>query len=94
LLAFLPAYLDLFFTGAHGSMVIRALRLLRVFSVLKLNHYKSEENLIAKALRASRFKIKFFLYAVLMIVIILGAAMYLVDGPETATTVFLKVCIG
>lgn len=82
LLAFLPTYLDLFFTGAHGLMVIRALRLLRVFRVLKLNRYTSEGNLIAKALRASRFKISVFLYAVLMIVIILGAAMYLVEGPE------------
>ncbi|MGE4287465.1 MAG: ion transporter [Salinivirgaceae bacterium] len=82
LLAFLPTYLDLFISGAHGLMVIRALRLLRIFRVLKLNRYTSEGNLIAKALRASRFKISVFLYAVLMIVIILGAAMYLVEGPE------------
>lgn len=82
LLAFLPTYLDLFFTGAHGLMVIRALRLLRIFRVLKLNRYTSEGNLIAKALKASRYKISVFLYAVLMMVIVLGAAMYLVEGHE------------
>jgi voltage-gated potassium channel len=79
-LAFMPSYLELFMVGAHGLMVIRALRLLRVFRVLKLNRYTSEGNQIIKALKASRFKIGVFLYAVVMIVIILGAAMYLIEG--------------
>lgn len=80
LLAFLPSYLELFMIGAHGLMVIRALRLLRIFRVLKLNRYTTEGNQIVKALKASRYKIGVFLYAVVMIVIILGAAMYLIEG--------------
>ncbi len=35
--ALLPSYLALFITGTHGLVVIRALRLLRVFRILKLS---------------------------------------------------------
>lgn len=81
-LSFLPSYLGLIFTGAHGLMVIRALRLLRVFRVLKLNRYVNESNYLVKALVASRFKISIFLYAVIMLIIIIGALMYLVEGKQ------------
>ena len=39
LLAILPSYLSLVFVGAQSLMVIRTLRLLRVFRVLKLAHF-------------------------------------------------------
>jgi len=81
-LAFLPSYLGLVFTGTHGLMVIRALRLLRIFRVLKLNRYINESNYLIRALKASRFKISIFLYAVLMLIIIIGAVMYLVEGEQ------------
>jgi voltage-gated potassium channel len=63
-------------------MVIRALRLLRIFRVLKLNRYINESNLLIKAMKASRYKISIFLYAVIMIIIIIGAIMYLVEGEQ------------
>lgn len=80
LLSCLPTYIGLFVSGTQGLMVIRALRLLRIFRILKLNRYVDESSYLMNALRASKYKISIFLYAVIMIVIIVGAIMYLVEG--------------
>lgn len=82
LLAVIPTYLSLIFTGAQGLIVIRAIRLLRVFRILKLTRYTNEGAIIMKALRASRVKISVFLFAILMIIIIIGTLMYLIEGEE------------
>lgn len=86
LLAILPTYLSLLVPGAQFLMVVRMLRFLRIFRVLKLAHYLSEANLIGRALWATRRKIFVFLIAVLTIVTILGALMYLIEGPERGFT--------
>lgn len=80
LLSCLPTYLALFISGTQGLIVIRALRLLRIFRVLKINRYIHESSFLLEALKASRVKISIFLYSVLMIVIVIGALMYLVEG--------------
>ena len=82
LLAILPTYVSFFFTGAQSLIVIRALRLLRVFRVLKLAHFVGEARLLRVALRASSRKIIVFLGTVLTLVLIIGALMYLVEGEE------------
>lgn len=82
LLSILPSYLGVFFIGAHGLVVIRALRLLRIFRILKLSRYVQDSATIIDALKASRTKILVFLYAVVLIVIIIGTLMYLVEGEE------------
>ncbi len=82
LLAILPTYLSLIIPGSQYLLVIRVLRLLRVFRVLKLTRYMGEANVLMMALRASSVKITVFLFGVLTIVIIVGALMYLVEGPE------------
>jgi voltage-gated potassium channel len=66
--------------------LIRALRLLRVFRVLKLAHFVGEARHLYAALRASSRRIVVFLGAVLTIVLIVGAAMYLIEGPENGFT--------
>jgi len=81
-LAILPTYLGLIFSGAAGLMVIRALRLLRVFRILKLNRYTNAALILRDALKASMTKISVFLFAILMIVIIVGTIMYLIEGEE------------
>jgi voltage-gated potassium channel len=83
LLAVIPTYLSIIITGAQSLLVIRALRLLRVFRVLKLSHLLSEARELNAALRASRAKITVFLAAVMIIVTILGAAMYVVEGESS-----------
>jgi voltage-gated potassium channel len=86
LLSVIPTYLSLFFIGAQGLIVIRAIRLLRVFRILKLTRYTNEGAIIMQALRASRVKISVFLFAILMIIIIIGTLMYLVEGEEGGFT--------
>jgi len=80
LLALLPTYLSIFVFGTQAFIVVRALRLLRVFRVLKLGNYLDESQVITKSLVASQRKISVFLFAVMMIVLIIGAVMYLVEG--------------
>lgn len=86
LLAIVPTYLSLFVTGAQSLIIIRALRLLRVFRILKLPQYLGQASLLMAALRGSRPKITVFLFSVLMIVLIVGSLMYLVEGPENGFT--------
>ena len=85
-LAVVPTYLALVLPAAQGLMVIRAIRLLRVFRILKLAHFLDEAQQLVLALRASRRKITVFLGAVVTIVVIMGALMYLVEGEEHGFT--------
>ncbi len=86
LLAVIPTYLSLGFAGVESLLVIRALRLLRIFRILKLVNYVGEAQQLGAALRASGRKIVVFLGAVLTTVTIMGALMYLVEGPKSGFT--------
>ena len=86
LLAVLPSYLSLVVVGSQYLIVIRSLRLLRIFRVLKLARYLGEANTLVRALRASRVKIIVFLWTVLTLVVIIGSVMYLVEGAESGFT--------
>mgnify|MGYP006306044691 CR=1 FL=1 len=86
LLAIIPTYLSLFVAGTQYLLVIRVLRILRVFRVFKLVNYVGEAHLLLRALRASRRKISVFLYTVLTLVVVFGALMYMLEGPENGFT--------
>ncbi len=86
LLAILPTYLSLVFTSSQYLLVIRSVRLLRVFRVLKLVRYLGAANVLTKALAASRHKITVFLGVVFTIVLIMGTLMYLVEGEVNGYT--------
>jgi len=86
LLAILPSYLSIFIPGAQSLLVIRALRLLRVFRVLKLAQFVGEASELRAALRASARKIIVFIGAVLTIVVIVGSMMYLIEGEANGFT--------
>jgi voltage-gated potassium channel len=86
LLAILPTYLSLLIPGAQSLLVIRVFRLLRIFRIFKLTRYLGEARTLMVALRASRHKIVVFLGGVLSIVTIMGAFMYLIEGPEAGFT--------
>ena len=86
LLAVLPSYLGLLFPGAGSLLVIRSLRLLRVFRVLKLGRYLGEANVLLTALRTSRPKITVFLGTVLTVLVIVATAMYLIEGEANGFT--------
>ncbi|WP_266159733.1 ion transporter [Dyella silvatica] len=82
LLAVLPSYLTLFFIGSQYLVVIRALRILRIFRILKMTRYVGEANMLWTALLRSRRKILIFLSTILTLVLIFGALMYLIEGPQ------------
>jgi voltage-gated potassium channel len=85
-LAVVPTYLALALPRAQSLMVIRTVRLLRVFRILKLAHFLGEAQQLVLALRASRRKITVFLGGVVTIVVVMGALMYLVEGEEHGFT--------
>lgn len=86
LLSILPTYISLFIAGPQYLLVIRTIRLLRVFRVLKLSRYVSEAQVLAKALKASFAKITVFIGAVVVLVLIMGTVMYIIEGPEHGFT--------
>jgi voltage-gated potassium channel len=86
LLAIVPTFVSLVVPGAQALLVVRVLRLLRVFRVLKLTRYLTEAATLGTALRASVRKIAVFLLAVTTVVIVVGSAMYVVEGPTHGFT--------
>lgn len=86
LLAILPTYLSLFYSGSQTLSVVRGIRLLRVFRVLKLVRYVREGSELASALYASRHKITVFISGVVCIAVIFGTLMYLIEGDESGFT--------
>ncbi len=86
LLAIIPTYLSVFVPGSQYLLVIRILRLLRVFRLLKLSEYVSEADTLRLALRASRRKISVFISAVVLLVVIIGALMYVIEGEAHGFT--------
>ncbi|WP_198960036.1 ion transporter [Synechococcus sp. BO 8801] len=80
LLAILPTYLGLLIGGGQLFLVVRVLRLLRVFRVLKLGAYLQEAELLWSALIAARRKITVFLLAMVTLVILIGAFMYVIEA--------------
>ncbi len=85
-LSIIPTYLDLFIQGSHYFKVLRVVRLLRIFRVLKLADFQGEAVGINKALRASIPKITVFIGGVLTLVVIIGALFYLIEGKENGFT--------
>ena len=78
LLAILPTYLALLLPVTQPFMVIRGIRLLRVFRVLKAAQFLREAELLVTALRASRRKIT--------VALIMGTLMYVVEGEAHGFT--------
>ncbi len=86
LLAIVPTYLSLLLPGAHSLLVIRALRLLRIFRVFKLVRFLGESNVLLFALRSSVPKVIVFLGTVLVLNVIMGTAVYLIEGEANGFT--------
>ncbi len=85
-LATIPSYVALFYGGANYLVVLRALRLIRVFRIMDLGPYIGEAHNLSTALKASRAKILVFLLAVITLSIVLGTVMFWVEGAENGFT--------
>lgn len=86
LLSILPTFLGLYFVDGSSLRVIRILRLLRVFRVLKLMSFLNQAQNLRKALKSSRPKIMVFLFAVSVLVVLLGTVMYIIESEEAGFT--------
>ena len=86
LLSILPTYLSVLLPGSQSLLVVRVLRMLRLFRILKLTQYVEEGGVLAGALWRSRRKIFVFLSALITVVVIFAALMYVVEGPEHGFT--------
>lgn len=86
LLSLLPAFVSLFLAGAQTLIIIRSLRLLRVFRVLKIVRMLGEANDLIGAIKASVPKIMVFLGTVMIVVMIVGAAMHVIEGGDNGFT--------
>ena len=82
LLSILPTYLSLLMPGSQSLLVVRILRILRLFRIIKLTRYMEESTVLVRALWRSRRKLFVFIFSVLTIVVVAGALMYVVEGPE------------
>lgn len=82
LLSIIPTFIGLFIVGAESLLVLRSIRLIRVFRVLKLTRFIGEANILSAALLSSRRKIMVFLLVVMMSTIIMGTVMFLIEGEE------------
>ena len=82
LVSILPTYLAFMFPAAAYLLVIRIMRVLRIFRVLKLFRYIGEANLLYAALLQARRKIFVFLFSVVVLIVVFGALMFVIEGPE------------
>ena len=86
LLSVLPAFIALVLPDSQYLIVVRAIRMLRVFRVLALTHYLSQATFLLVALRGSKQKIVVFLLSVTTMVLIFGTLMYVIEGPANGFT--------
>ena len=94
MLAILPTYLSLIVPGAEYLLVVRFLRVLRIFRILKLTQHVQGARTIMRALATSWAKITVFLTAILILVTIIGAVMFLVEGQPVKVQQLDHVKVG
>ncbi len=79
MLSIFPAYLSLLFPATQTLSVLRILRSMRVFRVLKLNRFVQESSLLLSALRRSLYKILLFMFYIFLAAVLLGAIVYMFE---------------
>ena len=91
LLSSIPPLLTIGIPLGQSSLIIRVLRLLRVFRILKLGSYLIEADQLRQALVQSRRKITVFLLTIVALVVLIGTLMYVIEGPASG---FSSIPIG
>ena len=82
LLSILPTWIGFFFPALGWLQVVRALRLIRVFRILGLRQFNREASGLVRVFSSSGAKITVFMTAIMIVVIIAGALMFIIEGPE------------
>ncbi|MES1953010.1 ion transporter [Salinisphaera hydrothermalis] len=86
LVSILPLYIGLLLPEAQYLVAVRTLRMMRIFRVLKLVRYANDAGVMTRALRHAQRKMQIFLGMLALMVTILGALMYVVEGPAHGFT--------
>jgi voltage-gated potassium channel len=86
LLSTLPMYISLISGGAHALLLLRSIRLLRIFTILKMSSFVGASLRLRQAIYGSRFKIMVFLSTVIILCIIIGTIMYVIEGESSGFT--------
>lgn len=86
LFSVIPAFIALLLDDAQYLLVVRVVRMLRIFRVLKLTHYLTQANFLLIALESSRQKIVVFFVSVSTMMVVFGTLMYVIEGPEHGFT--------
>lgn len=86
LVAVLPTWLALIVPGAQTLVMVRLLRTLRIFRVLRLMEFVGEGRLLVIALQRSSHQIFLFLFTVFMLITILAAIIYLIEPYSAGFT--------
>ncbi len=86
LVAILPTWLTLIVPGAQTLVMVRLLRTLRIFRVLRLMQFVGEGRLLVDALRRSIRQIFLFFFSIFMLVTIFASVMYLIEPREAGFT--------
>jgi len=81
-LAIIPTYIAFAVPEAQPLIVIRGIRLLRIYRILKLYRFVRAGNLLLLSLRNSLRKILIFMMFILILVIMLGSIMYVVEDAK------------
>lgn len=85
LLSILPMYVSFVYPPARALTALRVLRLLRVFRILKMTRLMRGGAAIQNALYRARAKITVFLAFMTIMVVVIGATMYAIEGAEPNT---------
>lgn len=82
LLAILPAWLFFVLPGGQFLSTFRIIRVIRIFRILEMSQFTEPSKLLRNAITQSFNKILVFLFAVMLIVSVVGSLMYVIEGPE------------
>ncbi len=82
LLAIIPTYIAVTLPEAQPFIVIRGIRLLRIYRILKLYRFMRAGRMLLLALRNSFRKVLIFMMFILILVIMLGSIMYVVENAD------------
>lgn len=86
LLAISPMYLGVLFPTIRSAIILRSLRLIRIFRVMKLFNFLTEGNILLRSIQSSAKKIAVFFLFVVLLVICLGTMMFMVEGNNPGTS--------
>lgn len=77
-----PAYLSIFFPAVSTLSVLRLIRVLRIFRIFKMQRFLDESRFLINSLRRSVVKVLVLMIFVFIMAIVLGAAMYGIEGEQ------------